>query len=84
MPERLLDGNPLNNYLERALTFNPDGILDGAESITIVGTYAYICCDEGLVVVDLSDPTCPKVTSISDTKNWIILIVWLCNSAMGL
>ena len=59
----LLDGNPLNNYLERALTFNPHGILDGARSITIVGTYAYICCDRGLVVVDLSDPTCPKVAS---------------------
>ncbi len=60
----LLDGNPLNNYLERALTFNPDGILGGAESITIVGTYAYICCHAGLVVVDLNDPTCPKVTSV--------------------
>jgi hypothetical protein len=59
----LLDGNPLNNYLERALTFNPNGMLDGAESITIAGRYAYICCDKGLVVVDLSDPTCPQVTS---------------------
>jgi hypothetical protein len=59
----LLDGNPLNNYLERELTFNPNGLLDGAESITIVGTYAYICCHKGLVVVDLSDPTCPRVTS---------------------
>jgi hypothetical protein len=58
----LLDGNPLNNYLERALTFNPNGILCGAESISIIGTYAYICCDAGLVVVDISDPTCPKVT----------------------
>lgn len=60
----LLDGNPLNNFLERALTFNPDGILDGAESISIVGTYAYICCEEGLVVVDLDDPTKPKITSV--------------------
>ncbi|MFK8115222.1 MAG: hypothetical protein AB8B91_23675, partial [Rubripirellula sp.] len=60
----LLDGNPLNNFLERELTFNPDGILDGAESISIVGTYAYICAHEGLVVVDISDPKCPKVTSV--------------------
>lgn len=60
----LLDGNPLNNYLERELTFNPDGLLDGAESVNIVGTYAYVCCDAGLVVVDLDDPTCPKVTSV--------------------
>jgi hypothetical protein len=60
----LLDGNPQNNFLERALTFNPDGLLCGAESITIVGTYAYICCEAGLVVVDLNDPTCPRVTSV--------------------
>ena len=26
----LLDGNPLNNFLGRELTFNPDGILNGA------------------------------------------------------
>ncbi|MFG0290495.1 MAG: hypothetical protein ACF8CQ_20120 [Rhodopirellula sp. JB044] len=60
----LLDGNPLNNFLERALTFNPDGILDGAESVSIVGTYAYVCCKAGLVVVDLDDPTCPHVTHV--------------------
>ncbi|KAA5543897.1 hypothetical protein FYK55_11040 [Roseiconus nitratireducens] len=60
----LLDGNPLNNFLERALTFNPDGLLNGARSVQIVGTYAYICCDAGLVVVDLDDPTCPTVTHV--------------------
>ena len=60
----LLDGNPLNNFLERALTFNPDGILDGAESVSIHGTYAYICCKAGLVVIDLDDPMHPKITSI--------------------
>lgn len=60
----LLDGNPLNNFLERALTYNPDGILNGARNITIVGTYAYICADAGLVVVDLADPLKPNVTSV--------------------
>lgn len=60
----LLDGNPLNNFLERALTFNPDGILNGATNITIVGTYAYICCDAGLVIVDLQDPTKPRVCRV--------------------
>jgi hypothetical protein len=60
----LLDGNPLNNFLERELTFNPNGILCGARSITIAGTYAYICCDAGLVVVDLHDPLHPSVTSV--------------------
>ena len=38
----LLDGNPANNFLKRALAFNPDGILNGARRITIAGTSAYI------------------------------------------
>jgi hypothetical protein len=60
----LLDGNPLNNFLKRDLTFNPDGILNGAQAITIVGTYAYICADAGLVVIDLNDPTKPQVKTV--------------------
>ncbi len=60
----LLDGNPLNNYLERAVTFNPEGLLCGARSIHFVGTLAYVCCDAGLVVVDLNDPLHPRITSI--------------------
>jgi len=60
----LLDGNPLNNFLGRELTFNPDGILKGAKGITIVGTYAYISCDAGLVVVALEDPKHPSVTAV--------------------
>jgi hypothetical protein len=60
----LLDGNPLNNFLERAVTFNPGNILCGANNITIVGTYAYITCNAGLVVVSLDDPKKPVVTSV--------------------
>ncbi len=60
----LLDGNPLNNFLGRELTFNPDGILKGARAITIVGTYAYISCNAGLVVISLEDPKHPSVTSV--------------------
>lgn len=60
----LLDGNPLNNFLERAVTFNPDGLLQGARSIHFHGTYAYICCDAGLVVVDLQEPLKPQVTCV--------------------
>jgi hypothetical protein len=59
-----INGNPLDNFLKREITFNPDGILTGARGITIVGTYAYICCDAGLVVVDIDDPKTPKVTSV--------------------
>jgi hypothetical protein len=60
----LLDGNPLNNFLKRELTWNPDGILNGAINISIIGTYAYICCDAGLVVVSIEDPKEPKVTAV--------------------
>ncbi len=60
----LLDGNPLNNFLERAVTYNPNNILCGANNITIVGTYAYITCNAGLVVVSLDDPTKPVVTQV--------------------
>jgi hypothetical protein len=64
----LLDGNPLNNFLKRELTFNPDKILCGANAITIVGTYAYICCDAGLVVVSLDDPKKPEVKAVIGEK----------------
>ena len=59
----LLDGDPRNNFLKRALAFNPGGILDGARRITIAGTYAYILCDRGLVVVDLDNPLKPRITA---------------------
>jgi len=60
----LLDGNPLNNFLERETTFNPGGVLHNARGITTAGTYAYIPCDAGLVVVALDDPKHPRVTAI--------------------
>jgi hypothetical protein len=60
----LLDGNPLNNFLDRELTYNPGGILSGSRGITIIGTYAYITCDRGLVVVSLDDPKHPRVTAV--------------------
>jgi hypothetical protein len=59
-----LDGNPLNNFLKRDLTFNPDGILCGARHIAIVGHYAYVSCDAGLVVIDIDKPTKPVITSV--------------------
>src|SRR5580700_826805 len=59
----LLNGDPRNNFLKRALAFNPGGILNGARRITIAGTYAYILCDRGLVVVDLDNPLKPRVAA---------------------
>ncbi len=59
----LLDGNPANNFLKRAQAFNPKGVLNGARRIAIAGTYAYVLCDRGLVVVNIDNPLLPKVTT---------------------
>src|SRR5262245_20875533 len=65
----LLDGDPQNNFLKRALAFNPGGALDGASSITVAGVYAYITCDKGLAIVNLNNPLDPKlVTTLSEFK----------------
>ena len=60
---KLGDGNPQNNFLERAAQFNPDGALDGASYITVAGNYAYILCKRGLVVVSIADPLAPQIVS---------------------
>ena len=61
--DMLADGDPLNNFLEKAASFNPDGILDDARYITLAGEYAYILCKRGLVVVSIADPVHPRVVS---------------------
>ena len=58
------DGEPRNNFLERTLTWNEGGILDGAQHITMGGHLAYILADAGLVIVDLDDPLKPEVRSV--------------------
>jgi hypothetical protein len=63
----LLDGNPANNFLKRALAFNPNGILTGARRITIAGTFAYIVTEKNIVVVDLDNPLAPKITATIGT-----------------
>jgi hypothetical protein len=65
-----INGNPLDNFLHRDLTYNPDGLLNGARAISIVGTYAYVCCDAGVVVICLDEPTKPKVTAVLG-REWV-------------
>jgi hypothetical protein len=61
----LADGDPRNNLLKRAATWNEGGVLKGARHVTLGGNYAYIAADAGLVVVDLSDPLKPRhVTTV--------------------
>jgi hypothetical protein len=73
----LLDGDPLNNYLKRALdpgkypqgAFNPDGALTGATNITIAGNYAYITTASELVIVSIDRPLQPTIVQRISLKN---------------
>jgi len=56
----LADGEFRNNQLTRALTWNKDGVLDGAKHITIAGSYGYITTPKGVVILDLNQPLAPK------------------------
>ena len=61
--DSLVDGDPRNNNLRRALTWNPDHALDGARHIILAGHIAYVAANAGLVVVDLDDPLHPRITA---------------------
>jgi len=61
--DTLADRDPTNNFFQRALTFNPNGALNGAENLTIAGNYVYVACDRGLVIVDFNAPMAPKIIS---------------------
>jgi hypothetical protein len=63
----LLDGNPSNNFLRRALAWNPGGILKGANHITIAGTFAYITAERGLAIVDLDNPLQPRLAAFVES-----------------
>ena len=58
------DGDLSNNFIERAVTWNADGVLTGAKHITIGGHFAYIMADRGLVIVNLDEPLTPTLTAI--------------------
>ena len=55
----LLDGNPANNFIKRAATFNPDGNLNGARHAWMAGQWLYITTSRGLAVVNVSNPESP-------------------------
>ncbi len=65
----LTDRDPTNNFLERAVTFNPQGVLRGAENLTVAGHWAYLVGAFGLAVVDLDDPVSPRlVATVPDLR----------------
>jgi hypothetical protein len=62
----LTDGDPANNYLARALTFNPDGVLDGASTLAVAGRWVLVGAKRGLVIVDVDQPLAPRVVATVD------------------
>ncbi|MFT7288444.1 MAG: hypothetical protein ACI87W_002565, partial [Halieaceae bacterium] len=60
----LADGEPRNNQLKRALTWNEGGVLNGARHLALGGRYAYIVADRGVVVLDLEDPLAPQQVAL--------------------
>jgi hypothetical protein len=59
--DTLADGNARNNFLTRAVTWNPNGVLNGARHVTLGGHIAYVAADAGMVIIDLDKPTQPKL-----------------------
>jgi hypothetical protein len=59
----LADGDPRNNFLKRAVTWNPDGVLNGARHLTIGGYYIYVTTPRALVVVSVDDPLHPQLVA---------------------
>lgn len=65
----MADGDPLNNFIERDLTWNPEGLLDGARHITFGGHYVYITTPDALVIVNLDDPMDPQVARVIELND---------------
>ncbi|MEP0203710.1 MAG: hypothetical protein ABJ084_05535 [Halioglobus sp.] len=67
--DTLMDGEPRNNKLTRAVTWNDQGVLKGARHMVLGGMYAYIIADAGLVTVNIDQPLAPKLESVVPLKN---------------
>jgi len=69
----LQDGEPRNNFLKRALTWNGSGetrgILNGAQHLTVAGHRVYVSTTRGVVVLDLDQPLQPRVLSVIPLDN---------------
>jgi hypothetical protein len=62
--DTFMDGEPRNNFMVRALTWNENGVLDGARHMVLGGYYAYVIADAGLIVLNLDTPLAPKLEAV--------------------
>ena len=58
----LVDGNPGQQFVKKEATFNPDGVLTGATFVAAAGHRLYMTTPRGLYVIDVSDPTHPRIS----------------------
>ena len=59
----LSDGEFRNNFLDRALTWNPDGRLDGTSYLKIAGYHVYVTTPDAVLVLNLDDPLNPEIAA---------------------
>ncbi|HYU25011.1 MAG TPA: hypothetical protein VEO74_07405, partial [Thermoanaerobaculia bacterium] len=59
----LSDANPSNNFLTRAVTFNPNGALTGANAIAVAGRWVYVGGEHGVQIVDVDKPLEPRLVA---------------------
>ena len=67
--ETLSNFEPRDNFLERTVTFNPDGVLDGARYAHFVGHRLYVSARRGIVVVNVDEPLEPEIDAIIPLVN---------------
>ncbi len=67
--DTMQNGEPRDNFLKRALTYNPGGLLKGARHLTIAGDWVYVAADAGIVVLNLSEPLKPRVAATIPTQD---------------
>ena len=84
----LVDGEPRNNDLERSISWNPNGILNGARHITVGGYYLYIATDSGITIVSVDNPRKPELIAtvpVADARASVLQFRYLfVTSAAGL
>jgi hypothetical protein len=59
--DTMMDGEFRNNFLRRALTWNPGGALDGARHVAVGGSILYVVTASGVAIVDAADALQPRL-----------------------
>ena len=57
----LVNGNPTDNFLNKDVVFNPNGVLSGATFVAAAGHRLYMTTPRGLFVIDVGDPMHPRI-----------------------